>query len=291
MEQIDLPLIAREGLLVDLCNIGPILHFNQIVVFHDASVFAVPDAYSFAFKEKYRAIMWVLGHTARKILTVSEFSKQELSRYLHIPKNRIIPIPEGCDHILKFDIDDSIIKKNNLSNKPFLLFVGSASPHKNLENLIKAIENDPGITLPLIIAGGNFSKVFNDVEIMESDKIIRTGYVTDGELRSLYSHATAFIFPSLYEGFGLPVLEAMACGCPVICSNNTSLPENFGEATLNFDPNNIQEIRERIKILSTSLGLRESYIRRGYHLSNDFTWKRSADSFFNILCEELGLKL
>lgn len=282
-EQIELPFFARHGLLLGLCNIGPLLHFNQVIIFHDASVFAVPQAYSLPFKLKYRVTMWALGRTARQILTDSQFSQDELTHYLKIKKDRIEVVPGGCEHILSVDPDDSILQDKRVSQLPFLLAVGSSSPHKNLSIVVKAIEESSDGSFGLVIAGGTFSKIFNAVETVESQRITRLGYVTDGQLRALYSHAVGFIFPSIYEGFGLPPLEAMASGCPVLCSNRASIPEICGDAAIYFDPLDIQDIERRIDQLVSDPALQESLKARGFERVKLYTWERTALSLLKII--------
>lgn len=282
-EQLELPFFSRKGLLVNLCNIGPLLHFNQIVVFHDASVFAVPYAYSLLFKIKYRVIMQFLGRTARKILTDSQFSKEELSHYLRIKKDKIDVISGGCEHILNILPDYSILDNKELPQIPYLLAVGSLSPHKNLSSAIKAIENFPDSSFNLVIAGGTFSNVFNAVDTTKTNRIIRLGYITDAQLRALYSRAIGFIFPSIYEGFGLPPLEAMTCGCPVLCSNRASLPEVCDDAVLYFNPLDTAEIRNQLNTLINNQEVQVYLKQKGLENAKRFTWKKTAKSLLNFI--------
>ena len=282
-EQIELPYSARKGLLLSLCNIGPLLHFHQIVIFHDASVFAVPDVYTLAFKIKYRIIMWILARTARKVITVSQFSRKELAKYLKIGIDDISLISEGCEHILKSIPDYSTIGKNNLGKKPFILTIGSSSPHKNVKRVIQAIAQFHGDEINLVIAGGKYSKVFKQVEGPENEHVVRLGYVTDSELRALYEKAFCFIFPSLYEGFGLPPLEAMACGCPVLSSDKASSPEIYRDAVLYFDPTSEEGIFRTIKEFMEQTALHDDYQKRGLLLAESYTWKSAAESLFEII--------
>ena len=282
-EQIDLPFHARGGLLVDLCNIGPVLHFNQIAMIYDASVFAVPEAYSWTFRLKYKFIFFVLSRIARRLLTTSQFSKKELSRYLHISEKKFDVISGGCEHILRVLADDSLLQEHSLIGKPYFLAVGTSSRHKNLNAVIKAIQAY-GDQLPnLVIAGGNFSKIFQNEELITSDKIIHLGFVTDGQLRSHYENAMAFIFPSLYEGFGLPPLEAMACGCPVIASNRASIPEVCGDSAYYVNPTDIDQLGMSLQRLSDSEILRNELRQKGYEQARQFTWKRAAAHLLQIL--------
>ena len=285
-EQIELPFYSQSGLLLCLCNIGPILSFNQVVIMHDASVFAVPEAYSFMFKLKYRFIMRILGITARLVITDSQFSKSELIKYLKIKQEKITVNTLGSEHILESNADNLVFEKNNLPKKPFILTVGSSSPHKNIGRLISSfakIDTD----IDLIIVGGKYSKVFQKVEEKEEKNIIRLGYVTDAELRALYEKAIFLVIPSYYEGFGFPPLEAMACGCPVISSNRASLPEVGGDAVLYFDPENVQEMSEKISLLISDPSLRESQIKSGYEQVKLFNWKKTAEQFVEIIQRSL----
>ena len=282
-EQIDLPFHARGGLLVDLCNIGPVFHFNQIALIYDASVFAVPDAYLWTFRLKYKFVFFVLSRIARKLLTTSQFSKHELSHYLHISEKKFDVISGGCEHILRVPPDDSLLQEHSLIGKPYFLAVGTSSRHKNLNAVIRAMQAY-GDQLPnLVIAGGNFSKIFQNEELITSDKIIHLGFVTDGQLRSLYENALAFIFPSLYEGFGLPPLEAMACGCPVIASNRASITEVSGEAVLYVDATNVDQIGTSMQKLVNSDILYAELMQKGFEQAKLFTWKKAAQELLELL--------
>ena len=185
----------------------------------------------------------------------------------------------------------SILADQRLVQTPFLLAVGSSSPHKNLAIVVKAIEKSPDNSYNLVIAGGTFSKVFNAVESVESERIIRLGYVTDAQLRALYSQAVGFIFPSIYEGFGLPPLEAMACGCPVICSNKASLPEVCGDAALYFDPLNILDIEQRLNRFMTESTLRDLLREKGFARAKQYTWEKSAIMLLNTIIDQISAPL
>lgn len=287
-EQIDLPFYARRGSLIDLCNIGPIFHFSQTIVIHDASVFAVPNAYSFSFRLKYKLIYQILARTSRQVITVSEFSRQELSRYLHMDAAKIAVISEGCEHILRIPPDDSVLEKFTLRKNDYFLVVGSSSRHKNLNVVFEAFASVKNEIPELVVAGGSFPNVFKEASTSDNPHVKRLGYVTDGQLRSLYENALGFIFPSLYEGFGLPPLEAMICGCPVICSNAASMPEVCGDAALYFDPKRPEEILQNIHLINDSVERRNRLISMGKRKSELNNWKSVTEKFITVLLHSLN---
>ena len=289
-EQAVLPYLARAGLLVNLSNISPLFHHAQIAVIHDASIFTMPDAYSIPFRLKYKLVYFALARSALRLLTVSQFSQKELSHFLHIPAEKIGVLPEGSEHILRVEADTSILNKYHLDTEPYFLAVGSASRHKNINAVIAAIEKSDDSLPKLALAGGVFSKVFIDEGSVSTIKFIRLGYVSDAQLRALYEHALAFVFPSLYEGFGLPPLEAMRCGCPVMVSDRASLPEVCGEAAVYFDPTNIDEIASNLQGLAGSRELRMKLREKGLARARQFTWEKTARGLLGVLVQEVSKK-
>ena len=275
-EQIELPLLSRGMMLFNPAIIAPILRFNQIVTLHDASVFAVPEVYSWKFRFKYRFIMKMLGRFAKKIITVSNFSKCELVKYCHISPEKIDVIPSGADHILTTPSDTSFFERQGIK-KPYFLAVSSNSLHKNFTAVIQAlslIRSD--VDFEMVIVGGFFPRVFRSTEEELPEQVRRVGYVTDAELRALYEHALGFVFPSLYEGFGFPPLEAMICGCPVILSTAASLPEVGGDAVLYCDPHSTSSIAEQMERLLLDKDLRSQLIQKGIIQARKFNWHDTA---------------
>lgn len=275
-EQIELPHFARGGLLVSLGNIGPYFHPNQVVTIHDASVFAYPRAYSFLFRTKYQIIIRRLGKLAHRILTVSQFSRDELITRCNIPPEKICVIPEGGDHILRCRADYGILQKAGISEKPFLFHVGSSSLHKNTQAIYQLAASGAIHGVEIVLAGGTYERIFQGQEKATPSRIRHLGYVSDGELRALYEKALALIFPSTYEGFGIPPLEAMTVGCPVICARTSSLPEVCGEAAIYFDPAVPGDLEAKVLRLFQEPGLREDIREKGYQQAGKFSWKRTA---------------
>ena len=283
-EQISLPTLSRNGVLFSPGNIGPYFHPNQIVTLHDTSVFAFPEAYSFSFRLKYQLIMRRMGRIARRIITVSNFSKQELIRWCQIPADKIEVIYEGCDHLQRVLADPGVFERKGIGRKrPYFLAVGSNSPHKNFQAVLRAFKKLGNQDIDLVITGGSFGKIFSANPLDMSPNAYRIGYVSDGELKALYENALALVFPSKYEGFGIPPLEAMACGCPVICSTAASLREVCGEAALYFDPEDIELLTGLMDQLAADPLQREQLHEAGTQQAEKFSWRQAAMQTWKVL--------
>lgn len=282
-EQLSLPWLTN-GLLVNLCNSFPVAVKKQIVVIHDAAVYAVPDGFTRKFVWFYRLLYWTLKFKpSTKIMTVSEFSRREIARYTGLPIDRITVNHCGADHWNQVQPDLSVIDRMRLQGRRYLLAVASANPNKNLERLIAAYASLNRPDIPLILAGGQNQRVFSTNGGSDVPGIVRAGYVTDAELAALYQHATAFVFPSLYEGFGFPPLEAMTFGCPVISSREASLPEVCGEAARYCDARDTADIARAISELLDDESIRQTLITAGFDQVKKFTWKATARRLAEIV--------
>lgn len=285
-EQIELPWYSRGGKLISLCNIGPICKRDQAVTMHDAAVFSVPDSFSLAFRLWYRLIQYILGKTVEQILTVSEFSKKDLIRHLNIEASKISVIYHGREHIYMTAPEDDIIIENGLRDKPFLLAVSSLSPRKNFQAIIQALGKLDKINFNVVIVGGTNQKVFGAQNKSLEGNVTYLDHVSDNQLRALYEQAACFIYPSLYEGFGLPPLEAITCGCPVIASDIPPIREVCGEAALYCDPYDIADIADKINTMLSDETLRQQFITSGLKRSELFSWKKTARQFADLLFAE-----
>lgn len=281
-EQRELPFHASNRLLFSPANIGPWNYKNQAIIFYDASVFAVPESYTLSFRMKYSLIMRALAKRAKSIITISTFSQGELSRFLSIPKSRLNVVSAGADHFNALSADRSVLDKNSLEPGRFLLAVGSQNYHKNLLIVLHLAASM--LDMQFVIVGMRFAKVFAGTSVpTETENVKRLASVSDSQLKSLYENAAAFIFPSRYEGFGLPVLEAMSSGCPVISSNAASLPEVAGEAALYFDPSSDVQLRAQVMSLLTNSSLRGKMVDQGYRRAGMFKWENVAREIYRIL--------
>lgn len=274
-EQLELPFYAKGGALVNLCNCAPLLKENQMVTIHDAAVMAVPAAYGFFYRCWHHFMGYVLGKCLPLIITDSKFSRQELQKYLHIPVEKIHVVYLGADHMESIEPDESIIAKLGLKERKYVLAVSSQSIHKNFQLVLQAASLMTETTF--VIVGQSNSSVFKNASlVMASDNVIFTGYIDDGKLAALYKHACCFVYPSLYEGFGLPPLEAMAFGTPVISSQTASLPEVLGEGVLYIDPYRIEDMAEAIAKMISNRALRDRLMEKGREQYRQYDWDNTA---------------
>lgn len=287
-EQLELPFLTRGRPLLSLCNTGPLLHPRQVVTLHDAAAFAVPEAYSRAFRSWYRVLFTGLGRTAKGILTSSRFSQRELRRYAYIPESKLLVAHLGREHIFATPADSGILDKQSLRERPFLLAVGSSSPHKNFGALVRALEKLGRTDFRVVIAGGSNPRVHAATGALP-ESVLHVGYVSDGELRALYEGAAGFVHPAYYEGFGIPPLEAMTLGCPVIVSNAASLPEVCGEAALYFDPFNEADIADKIQRFMQDEALQTRLRTLGNEQAERFSWERTTREVLNFTEHALNL--
>ncbi|MFC0213506.1 glycosyltransferase family 4 protein [Paenibacillus chartarius] len=284
-EQLELPFHCGGGLLVNLCNTGPLLKVPQIVTLHDASVFVNKHFFSTAFRLWYKVLFTILGKVAKRIITVSQFSKDELVRYCKIHGDKIHVTHLGKEHLHKLPADSSVFQKHQFGEKPYLLAVSSLNPNKNFKAILTAIQNLDTREFDVVIAGGTNLKVFADAELSVPDNVIQLGYVSDEELKALYERAACFVFPSFYEGFGIPPIEAMSFGCPVIVSNTASLPEVCGDAVIYCDPNDPALLGELIKKLMSDRQLRDGLVQKSLQRAGMYSWEKCTRLTYSILQE------
>jgi len=286
-EQLELPRFARAGLLLNFANAAPLSQRRQIVTIHDASVFAVPDAYTPAFRLWYRFLLPRIGKRSKLVLTDSEFSRSELADRAGIPLARQRVVHLGCDHILSAPADEAIFTLHGIGDRPFILAVGSPSPHKNIAMAAGAITQLSSLNCVLVVAGGANPAIFKDAELRRLDRVRWLGFVSDAALRALYERAVCFVYPSLYEGFGLPPLEAMACGCPTLVARAASLPEVCGDASLYFDPLDPADLARAIEQVVSSEALRNDLRARGLERARGFLWDSTARTTLDSVLETL----
>ncbi len=284
-EQFRLPLAARGSPLLNLAGSAPLFKFGQICTFHDTAVFDYPGAYSKAFTRWYRLLFSVQGKLSQRLLTVSEFSKGRLAQHLDISPDKIGVVHSAADHMATQLPDDGVLSKLGVARGKYLLAVGSANPTKNFGRLVDAFAGLSDQDARLVVVGGSNSAVFSSAadNAREDDRIVRAGRLTDAELKSLYTNARAYVFPSVYEGFGLPPIEAMLCDCPVIAASAASIPEICGPAAAYFDPLSLDSMRQAMTRALRDDGWLEELRLAGRERAQLYTWHHAATGLLREL--------
>ncbi len=237
----------------------------------------------------FRFLFWYSNKKSVAVITISDYVKNALTKKYPFVGRKITRTYNASEPPLPVPA----VKPHNI-NEPFIFYVGTAFPHKNLENLIKAFEilntSQPELNLVLV---GKKEQYYERLEKLAGSSPARssitfTGFIPDEELKWLYEHAETYVFPSLSEGFGLPGLEAMVHGCPVVSSNATCLPEVYGDAAHYFDPNNIEDMAAKIKEVLDTPTLREELIKKGHLQTQKYSWHHMAEQTLEIYTQALG---
>lgn len=255
-------------------NVPLLYRGRMLVTVYDLFHIAMPGLVGGAHKRAYARLMfWAVRRQASSIITISHFTKVELLRHTSGTKKPIYPIHLGVDESW-FNVRSECPPHG----KPYMLYVGNVKPHKNLGALVKAMEYI-GDKVPhdLVIVGKKEGFITGDHSVVSEalkldGRVYFTGRITDDKLKQYMAHAALFVFPSLYEGFGLPPLEAMAVGCPVVVSNTASLPEVCGDAAVYCNPYEPRDIANRILNVLGSEAVRLDLTRRGLEKARQFTW-------------------
>jgi len=299
-EQFTLPMALRRT-RADLFHaphyvLPPLTPCRSVVTIHDLIHLRFPEylpnrlAYSYA-----RAMIWSAIRRADRVLTVSEASKRDILRFFNVSAGKVEVVPNAIDDrfgIPPTDEEVAQVRERYQLQAPFLLYAGNIKPHKNLERLIEAfgdVRRRGFDRLKLLIIGDQVTKYATLRHAVHRCKLhthVRFfGFVPDRMLAVLYRLADAFVFPSLYEGFGLPPLEAMACGTPVVTSNVSSLPEVVGDAALLVDPYDTRAIADALERVLSDEALRRDLVARGLERAKEFSWERSVRRIREVYAE------
>ncbi|MBN3753592.1 glycosyltransferase family 4 protein [Paraburkholderia sp. Tr-20389] len=286
-EQLALPFASGRHILLSLCNVGPVIKRRHVVMIYDMAVFDAPSGYSRKFRWWYRFVFFSLKLNARHIVTVSEFSKSRIRAALAVPDSKVSVVKLAADHFGRIESDSGVVSRLDLKKDRYGLAVGSLAGGKNHARLLAAIERlELRDDFKFVLAGGNNARIFGNSGTSaggEAEKVVWAGYVSDNELKALYENAAFFVFPSLYEGFGLPPLEAMYCGCPVIVSREASLPEVCGDAALYCDAYSVEDIAEKMTAMMNDAPMRAMYRTRGREHAKQYQWAKSASRLLETI--------
>jgi glycosyltransferase involved in cell wall biosynthesis len=282
-EQFTLARASRSGLLLSFGPTGPLLKKRQVVTIHDASVHAVPKSFSPAFRAWYKLSLPILAQRSRAVMTVSQFSRSEIIRCFGAKAEAVRVSGEGWQHVLSTRPDPSILATHDLCPGKYVLCVSSVAPHKNFQVVARALPLLSDCDLQVAVVGAVDDRVFGRLERARLEQLRLLGYVDDSALRALYENALVFVHPSLYEGFGIPPLEAMASGCPVIASTAASIPEVCGPAALYFEPEDAGALATQIRRVLLVPGERARLSALGRTQLLRHSWEASARAFLGLL--------
>jgi len=280
-----------EALFVP-AHVVPLIHPRAVVTVHDLGYLYFPQAHpSSARLYLDLSTRWSVRAAAR-VIADSQATKDDLARHYGTPPEKITVAYPGRDETLRRADDPAAIeavKRRYEIPGDYALYLGTLQPRKNITRLIQAFSNLKSqiSNLQLLVAGGKgwlYDDIYTEVKRLGLEgQVLFPGRVAEEDKAALLSGATALVFPSLYEGFGLPVVEAMQCGAPVICSNTSSLPEVAGDAALLVDPTNVDELAQAMRRLFDDANLRQTLVERGYAQAQKFSWAACAANVLSVV--------
>jgi glycosyltransferase involved in cell wall biosynthesis len=290
-EQFILPRKARGRLLFSPSNTGPIAARRQVVTMHDTSSFDYPMLRNRMFGWWYRWLQPRLADRVEYVITDSEFAKSRLLFHTGVAASKVVVIPLGVDRRFSpdaVDLFDEMIDTLGLPSRRYIVCVGTLEPSKNQPRLLEAwgrVQNKVFDDVWLVLVGSQgSSRVFRQTTLSRlPDRVFLTGRVSERLLPAVYAGAMACVQISIYEGFGLPALEAMACGTPVLASHVASTPEVIGDAGLLVDPTATDSIAEGIQRLAEDDALRDRLRKKGLERARQFSWKETARRTWEVL--------
>ncbi|MFN3878723.1 MAG: glycosyltransferase family 4 protein [Brevundimonas sp.] len=279
-EQTALAWTARHGRLLSLGGSGPVLHPRQIVVIHDAAVFRHPEHFRRGYAAFHRILGRLLARQAR-LATVSDFSRRELAAVLNLPPADITVAPNSADHLGAVTPDPAVIDSLDLTDHPYFVALGNLTPNKNLAVALRALAHLADPTVRLVMIGARPPAIFDQPTIQPDPRLTFAGRRSDAEIAALLRSARGLIFPSLYEGFGIPQLEAFVHGCPVIASDIAATREVCADAALYFAPHDDATLAGHMTRLLTATdpARRDAGLRR----AERYSWSRSAEILDDLL--------
>lgn len=287
--------LALDGLLPLGCSIP------SVTIVHDLIWLHYPESTAPHVRWVYRLRLKSSARKARHCIAVSETTRADLLKYTGLEPSKVTVAYNGVETKFKPQGEEKInqVLEVHKIRRPYIFFIGNLMKHKNLVSLIKAYKifineiNDKEIPVPQLVIAGcrnwRSSTIFETVRTLKLENYVNfLGYVTDSELMVLYSGAEFFVFPSLIEGFGLPILEAQACGTPVVCSNTYSLPEVGGDSVIYFDPYDVEDMATKMLEVYEDKKLQEKLRRKGFENIKRFSWQKTASQILSVL-EEIAV--
>lgn len=282
--QLQLPRHVRGGLL-SFCNLAPMFKRRHIVCIHDLHTWIMPESYGGLFRLVHRIVLPVLGRSASRITTVSQLSREHLIRYGVAPADMIVVTYNGSDHALRWKAEASRLE---FSGRPFVFCLGRSQKYKNTELLWRIAPELDQMGLDIVIAGDIDAATLESFGAEQPRNVHLLGRINDDDFASVLSKALCLLFPSRIEGFGLPAVEAMALGCPVIASTSPCLPEICGDAALYAGPDDPDAWVAAIRRLASEPTLRQSLIAKGTERAKAYSWRTIAENYLSLMARVDG---
>jgi glycosyltransferase involved in cell wall biosynthesis len=287
-EQLVLPIRARGGLLVNLCNLAPVLHAEKMLMLHDVQFLFPDSSYPARLRWGYRLMTPWMARTSRQVLTVSAYSRQMLDLCGVSARDRTQVLHNGADHILDAPADPDVIARLGLEPGRFVVHLASPKLYKNTAVILQAFADPRLADLDLVLVGPDRAKLSSG-GLKAPEGVIFAGAIDDPGLRALYEGALCLASPSRTEGFGLPPIEAMACGCPAVVSAGGAIPEICRDAVLYADVDRPESWVEAFRSLADSPRARAAKVRAGRCRAGEFTWEASGRTLTDALLRRCGV--
>jgi len=276
----------QRPILLNLGSTAPVFYNKKITTLHDLAYISNPDWFTKKFTTWYKFIIPKILKSSVHVLTVSEFSRLQISKHYKIPQGNITVIYNA---LARSFVDQELCDKETVITNPYILSFLSPSPRKNIKNIIAAFrkvrKRKPA--LELVLVGDYSAPSFpeGDVRklIKDDETIVMTGVINDNTLKKYYQNAACFVYPSLYEGFGIPPLEAASVNCPSVVSNNSALPEIYRDTVKYCNPNDAENIANAILEIIENKSLRLDLVEKGKANLKRFNWEKSADKIFKLI--------
>ncbi len=268
----------------------PVRSARRVLTVYDLSFLRYPELCSPKIVGPFSRHVGRFARAADAVLTCSEASRRDIVELLHVAEDRVTVAHGAVDDDfvpMERDKAEALLEKTYGVRPPFFLFVGTLEPRKNVDGILRAFAMASRDMPHALVLVGETGWNAEEIEalaapLLTAGRVIRPGYVASGDLPAFYSAASAFMFPSRYEGFGLPVLEAMACGCPVICSERGSLPEVTGDAAVHADPEDTDAIADAMRRVAGDAALAAALVEKGRARAAAFSWRRSAQTVLSL---------
>lgn len=269
-EQAILPFVAREGVLASFANLAPALHARKLTMVHDAQFRLSPDSYPAKLRWGYRLLVPPGARSSRIVLTVSDYARDSLATFGIAPQAAIRVIHNGADHILETPADDRVLDRHGLVPRGYALIFGSTARYKNVAVAFAAFARPDLAGMPLVVVGSSRAAL-EAARLAVPPGAVFVGGVDDAALRALYTHAHCLVYPSRTEGFGLPPVEAMLCGCPVVAAPAGAVPEVCRDAVLYAGLDDADDWTTAVLALRDD-AVRAAKVAAGRERAGAFTW-------------------